>query len=184
MKGLIFREFLGMVEKEFGYETVDLIIEKSHILSKGCYTRVGTYPHSEMFALVSELSKEKNISVNTLLYKFGKYAFIIFAKTYPIFFKDKRNSFELLADVEETIHVEVLKLYPDAELPSFKTEVIGDKEMTMLYRSRRSLGDFAGGLIDGCLEYFNENAIVEKEILEEDGSVVLFRILKSDEERN
>ena len=63
MKGIIFREFLEMVEEQFGYKTVDTIIENSNLASKGIYTSVGTYPHQEMFSLVKELSALTNISV-------------------------------------------------------------------------------------------------------------------------
>ena len=38
MKGIVFTEFLDMVEKEFGYETVDHIIENSELSSNGIYT--------------------------------------------------------------------------------------------------------------------------------------------------
>lgn len=178
MKGLVFREFLGMVEKEFGYEIVDTIIEKSNLPSKGIYTNVGTYPHEEMFALVGELSKNLKIPADKLLFVFGKYIFTVFAKNYPNFFAEKTNSFELLADVEGTIHVEVLKLYPEAELPSFETQMVSEKEMTMKYQSRRKLSDLAEGLISGCLEHFNEDATIKKEYVETDGSVVLFSIMK------
>jgi predicted hydrocarbon binding protein len=176
MKGLVFREFLEMVENEFGYETVDTIIEKSKVPSNGVYTSVGTYKAEEMFALVGELSRETNIPVNKLLFTFGKYIFNVFLKSYPVFFEHKKNSFELLADVEGKIHVEVLKLYPEAELPSFDVEMVNDKEMVMVYRSKRSMGDFAEGLIVGCTEFFNEKASIEKEIIEKDGTVVSFRI--------
>ena len=178
MKGLVFREFLGMVEDEFGYETVDTIIEKSKVPSKGVYTSVGTYKVEEMFALVGELSREKDIPTDKLLFVFGKYIFDVFRSSYPHFFKNKNNSFELLSDVEDIIHVEVLKLYPEAELPSFEVKQVSRSEMSMLYHSPRRLSDLAEGLITGCLEYFNEKATIKKEIVEQDGSVVLFTIVK------
>lgn len=178
MKGLVFREFLGMVEDEYGYETVDTIIEKSKVPSKGVYTSVGTYKVEEMFALVNELSCAKDIPADKLLFVFGKYIFGVFKKLYPQFFKNKNSSFDVLADVEDIIHVNVLKLYPEAELPSFEVKQYNSKEMSMVYRSQRKMGDFAEGLITGCLEYFKEEAIIEKEMIEKDGSVVLFRITK------
>lgn len=178
MKGLVFREFLGMVEDEFGYETVDTIIEKSKVPSKGVYTTVGTYKVEEMFALLGELSREKAIPADKLLYVFGKYIFSVFKKLYPHFFENKTNSFDLLSEVEDTIHVEVLKLYPEAELPSFEVKQVSSKEMTMVYRSKRRMSDFAEGLIAGCLEYFKEEATIRKEMIEKDGSVVLFTIVK------
>ena len=38
MKGIIFTEFLDMVEKKFSIETVDHIIEVSNLSSGGSYT--------------------------------------------------------------------------------------------------------------------------------------------------
>ncbi|WP_297087530.1 heme NO-binding domain-containing protein [uncultured Draconibacterium sp.] len=178
MKGLIFKEFLEMVEKEFGYETVDSIIEQSKVPRNGVYTNVGTYDAAEMVALVVALSKTKNIPVDKLLYAFGEYAFKVFVKGYPAFFEGKTNSFELLADVENTIHVEVLKLYPDAELPTFQVEELSKDKMVMVYHSARKLGDFAEGLIHGCIKHFGEKVTIEKENIEKDGSVVRFRMVK------
>ncbi|AHW61231.1 Haem-NO-binding [Draconibacterium orientale] len=178
MKGLVFREFLEMVEKEYGYETVDTIIEKSKVPSEGIYTSVGTYHHSEMFALITELSKLTKLNTDKLLFAFGAYVFDVFVKAYPVFFENKTSSFQLLADVEGTIHVEVLKLYPEAELPTFSIEEQREDKMVMIYRSQRKMADFAEGLIQGCAKHFNENITISREYIEEDGTVVLFRITK------
>nr|WP_319267273.1 heme NO-binding domain-containing protein [uncultured Draconibacterium sp.] len=178
MKGLVFREFLEMVEKEYGYETVDTIIEKSEVPSEGVYTSVGTYHHSEMFALVTELSKITKLDADKLLFTFGEYVFGVFTKAYPVFFVDKKSSFEILADVEGTIHVEVLKLYPEAELPTFSIEEETTDMMVMIYRSQRKLADFAEGLIHGCAKHFDEKITISKEYIEQDGTVVSFRITK------
>jgi hypothetical protein len=176
MKGLVFREFLEMVEQEFGYETVDAIIEDSKIESNGIYTNVGTYHHSELFELIHQLSSKKNIPANQLLFEFGKYVFTVFFKAYPIFFENKKNTFDLLKEIEDKIHVEVLKLYPEAELPSFTIQPSPNNEMVMLYRSKRKMSDFAEGLMQGCLLHFNEKANIEKTFINEQGSEVLFKI--------
>ncbi|MBT8311465.1 MAG: hypothetical protein HKP23_01335, partial [Flavobacteriaceae bacterium] len=38
MKGIVFTEFLEMVEDKFGLEVVDTIIEKAELPSEGVYT--------------------------------------------------------------------------------------------------------------------------------------------------
>ncbi len=184
MKGLIFRNFLDMVENEYGYETVDSIIEDSQIKSKGVYTSVGTYDSNELFLLLGELSRKKQIPVFQLLYSFGKLVFHTFLKSYPEYFPSQTSLFELLSEVENNIHVEVLKLYPEAELPKFEVDIINKSEMTMMYYSKRRMADFAEGLIVATIEHFNELARVEKQYIEQDGSVVLFRITKQNEQRN
>jgi len=55
MKGIIFREFIDMVEAQFSPQMVDDIIQASTLASGGAYTSVGTYPHDEMFQLVEHL---------------------------------------------------------------------------------------------------------------------------------
>ena len=64
MKGIVFTEFLEMVENTFGLETVDYIIYKSDLKSEGAYTSVGTYDFFEMLSLISNLSEKVNIPVN------------------------------------------------------------------------------------------------------------------------
>ena len=57
MKGIIFTDFLELVEEKFGLEMVDTIIEASELESNGVYTGVGTYSFGEMVQLLGNLSK-------------------------------------------------------------------------------------------------------------------------------
>lgn len=43
MKGVVFTEFIEMVEGRFGLAMVDRIIEAAQLPSSGVYTAVGTY---------------------------------------------------------------------------------------------------------------------------------------------
>ncbi|MFT6414777.1 MAG: hypothetical protein ACJARZ_000109 [Dokdonia sp.] len=43
MKGIIFTEFLDLVEATFGLEMVDIILNASKLPSNGVYTTIGTY---------------------------------------------------------------------------------------------------------------------------------------------
>ena len=88
MKGVVFTEFLELVEEKFGYEMVDQIIEETSPASKGSYTAVGTYPFSELAAMLASLSKKSGISANDLLVVFGKHLFSVFFKSYGHFFQN------------------------------------------------------------------------------------------------
>lgn len=178
MKGIIFREFLNMVEDKFSYEMVDQIIHDSKLPNDGAYSSVGTYPHSEMITLVSALSKHSKIPVPQLLEIYGEHAFGIFAQNYRSWFEGHTNAFSFLASVENTIHVEVLKLYPEAELPTLIVHEMVDEKMVLIYKSSRKMADFALGLINGCLKHFNEKATIEQTPVKEDRSEVQFRITK------
>ncbi|BAX80455.1 heme NO-binding domain-containing protein [Labilibaculum antarcticum] len=179
MKGIVFREFLQMVEKKFGYNLVDQIIIDSKIESNGAYTSVGTYPHEELFLLVKELSKNIDVPFSQLLTVYGEYVFDKFMSAYPHLTEKYTDAFTLLYNIEDTIHVEVLKLYPDAQLPSILTISKTEQELILEYSSSRKMGDFAEGMITSCLKYFNEEATVKKEVLNSDQSKVLFTIKKT-----
>lgn len=178
MKGIVFTEFLEMVESGHGYEVVDQIIEDAKPPSGGSYTSIGTYPHSEIVSLIVSLSKHTKIAVPQLLHAFGRYLFDTFSKNYPAFFEKPKNAFEFFDSIEEYIHVEVLKLYPDAQLPTFETKLKTEKELHLVYESERKMAMFALGLLEKGLEHYKEDAEIEMQNVVEDGSKVLFIISK------
>ena len=176
MKGIIFTEFLDMVELRFGYETVDSIIESSKLESKGIYTSVGTYHHSEIVQLLMNLSDSTKTDPMALLKAFGEYLFDTFLKVYPQFFNEHDNAFDFLESIDSHIHVEVLKLYPDATLPKFVTEKSDDGTMKMYYKSERKMSALAEGLIEKSISYYKHPHTISKELIVADGSEVLFVI--------
>ena len=176
MKGVVFTEFLEMVEEKFGYETVDHILTQEKLNSGGVYTAIGTYEHSEMVQLITHLNAKTNIEVPTLLKEFGKYLFGTFKTNYGGFFEKAKDSFTFLESIEHYIHVEVRKLYPDAELPKFESKRIRKNTLELVYYSERRMSDFAEGLIEKTLEHYGEKATINKTLIKEDGSEVKFTI--------
>ncbi len=178
MKGIVFTNFLEMVEQKFGYDLVDKLIEASNLPSQGIYTAVGTYAHQEIVTLVVNLSALTQISVEDLLKTFGRYMFPVLANTYSHFLKDVHSAFDLICSIENYIHVEVHKLYPDAELPHFDVHKPSAESLVLDYHSDRSMGAFALGLLEECLAFYHENASVSMHYLNESGSKVRFEIIK------
>lgn len=169
MKGVVFTEFMEMVEQRFSADMLDDIIEDAQLPSGGAYTAVGTYPHEEMVALVVALSARSGAAVPDLLRAFGEYLFGRFAQGYPGFFKGQNDAFSFLAGIENVIHAEVRKLYPDAELPSFEVEYHDDRRLEIVYSSGRHFEDLAEGLILGCITHFGRPAVLRRETVGEGG---------------
>ena len=96
MKGVVFTEFLEMVEDRFSPEMADRIIEGAELPSGGVYTAVGTYDHSEMIQLVSCLSEETGVASAELVRSFGMYLFGRFHTIFPKYFEDVTSSFDFL----------------------------------------------------------------------------------------
>ena len=178
MKGMIFTEFLEMVEDRFSADVVDNIIEASELESGGVYTSIGTYGHEEMLTLVTQLSKEVNIPVPDLVQAFGLYLFGRFASSHTEFFSEINSTFAFLSKVENYIHIEVRKLYPGAQLPSFEYNTSQENQMVMTYNSTRPFADLAEGLINGCIAHFKEDIEVKRENLADNGTSARFTLSK------
>ena len=177
MKGVVFTEFLELVESQFGLEIVQRIIDECDLETAGVYTSVGTYSHKDMFKMVGKLSEIKGIPVPELLTIYGEYFFTTLSRDYPQFMA-KSNLFGFLDSIEKYIHPEVLKLYPEAELPSFDSEILSENEMTLNYMSSRKMSDLAVGLIKGASNYFKEEVDIIKISENDDGETVMLKIIK------
>ena len=165
MKGLVFTEFLEFVEERFDADRVDDMIELAAPASEGAYTSVGTYDHHEMLQLVGALSELSNIPVPELVRGFGNHLFGRLSIAYPKFMEGADSSFKFLQNVENYIHIEVRKLYPDADLPQFEFEFPTPEQMVLTYHSVRPFADLAHGMIEGSIAHFGEKIAIEREDL-------------------
>jgi hypothetical protein len=182
MKGMVFTNFLEMVEELYGFDLVDTIIDASDLSSDGAYTAVGTYPHTEMVALLQNLEKETKVPVPELLVTFGTYLFGKLASGYPEMLVDCHNSRELLLRLDGVVHVEVAKLYPDAQLPRFDTVELPNGDLEMTYLSARHLEDLAEGLLRGSLKHFKDEATITRELQTDD--FVVFKVCYAESIKN
>lgn len=154
MKGIVFTEFLEIVEEQIGPEQLEELIAASSLPNAGAYTAVGTYDHAEILRMVEQLSLITGSDRPRLLLAFGEHLFHRLAATHPQFFAGVQDAFALLSQVGPHIHHEVLKLYPEAELPSIETVRLDARRLELIYRSSRPFGDLAEGLIRGCISHF------------------------------
>jgi hypothetical protein len=162
MKGVVFTEFMDMVEEVFSADVLDTIIEQSDLPNGGGYTSVGTYDHQEIVRMAANLSTQVNLPVATLLETFGEHLFFRFAIMYPAFFEQSSKAFDFLKNIDRYIHVEVKKLEPEAELPRFYYEQQDETTLLMYYLSSRHFEDLAMGLIKGCLNFFQTKGEVSQ----------------------
>lgn len=162
MKGFVFTEFTSLVEEKFGLEILDQVIEESQLSTQGVYTAVGSYDHQELVTMVKVLSRMKNIPVPELLKIYGEHLFGVFVKKYSNLISGMTDMLDFLSNIDNHIHVEVAKLYPDAELPKFSFKRVNKNKLELVYRSKRGMGDFAEGLILGCAKHFEKTITLEK----------------------
>lgn len=167
MKGMVFTEFMDLVEETWGLEMSEDLLDEVQPASGGVYTAVGNYDANELVALAVCLSKNSDTPLPQLLQVFGRRIFQMFTKQYGHFFAECNDAMSFLAGIHDHIHVEVRKLYPDAELPAFDYPEHGAETLVMDYHSSRPLSEFAHGLILATVEHYGEPVLVEMEDLSE-----------------
>lgn len=179
MKGIVFTEFLELVEDKFGIEMVDKIISSSDLESNGIYTSIGTYSFSEMLQLLKNLNANTGIAIDDLLLVYAEHFFGVIERSYPGLLATYKDPIEMLSSIENHIHIEVRKIYPDAELPVFVVEEKTEKSLTMIYKSSRAMHHFGLGLMNKTFEHFNSTAKIVLQKMKEDGTEVRFFITKN-----
>ena len=154
MKGIVFTEFLDMVEERYSAHVADRVVLDAKLPSGGAYTAVGTYDHGEIWSLVIELSKVIDVPVPELFRVYGEHLFTRFVTLYPQMFEGVCSAFDFIQGLDNVIHREVRRLYPDAELPSFEVAERSPTHMVLVYKSARHFSDLAEGLIRACCRHF------------------------------
>ena len=160
MKGIIFTEFLDFVAANHGADMVDDIVEDAATPHGGAYTSVGTYPFQEMQLLLTSLCRRTSANAAELLHAFGDHLCSRFVVKYPEFFAASANLFDFIESIDRHIHVEVHKLYPDAELPRFETKARAADQLIIDYISCRPLASLAQGMIHAAARHYSQTVTV------------------------
>lgn len=178
MKGLVFTTFYAHCEATYGADLLDDIIDDAALPGDGAYTSVGTYPFDQMVALVTALARRTGKSLPAVLEEFGESCFARWVSYVPAHFEDK-TLFDILANVDNFHETEIRKLYPDAELPSFKVESREGKTLVMGYYSCKPLADLAAGVIKGAAAHLGEEiSIRHRPVTDVNGPHVRFEICR------
>lgn len=129
--------------------------------------------------LIISLSKVTGVSIEDLQQVYGKSVFLTLFQSMPELDGQALNTFQFIKQVESYIHLEVKKLYAEANPPRFKFISSTETEMVMDYISARCFSHVCFGLILGCAEHFNERIDIQMTPVLEDGSQVRFTLTKS-----
>jgi len=160
MRGVVFTEMIEFVEEAISFDVADKMIEMAKLDNNGAFSQGGNYPFSDLVKLLAALSEITGKSKDELLFIFGQYLFSVLVKLYGKNIKEVGSSLDFIDSVEHYVHVEVKKLYPDADLPTFKTIQKDEKQLTLIYSSEKKLESLAHGLISSCGEYFGEKLTI------------------------
>lgn len=174
MKGVVFNILEGFIDESFGDGTFDEIIDTVFIEEIDPFVGPGTYPDEHLFLIVQKAVELKKLDLEPILRTFGKYMFFQLAIKYPNFVQHHDNPKDFIKTVHNVIHVEVKKLFPEAETPKFLYSNDIDGKLTMRYESKRNLFSLAEGLIEGSGEFYNKPVKVIRKSFSVDENYCVF----------
>jgi hypothetical protein len=151
MKGMVYTGFAQMVAEKWDEDLVDDILDDAGL--DGAYTAVGTYPHEQMIALVTALSKRTDVPAGDLVMAFGEYLLGMLHGVHPEFFDENPDLPSFLLAIDKKVHVEVRKLYPDANPPRLECRLDGPV-VKVYYESHRPFADLCEGLLKAAIAHY------------------------------
>ena len=157
MKGIIFNIVEEVVEQLFGPEAWDGLLATAAL--DGAYTSLGSYPDSDLVAIVDAAAAATRLSPADVLRTVGSKAIPQLRLRYPQFFDAAPDVHSFVLSLNTIIHPEVRKLYSGAGCPHFHFVDAG-KTLTLGYNSPRRLCHLAEGFVTGLAAEYGETIAI------------------------
>jgi hypothetical protein len=160
MKGILFNVVEDVVTEALSADAWDDVIDAAGV--GGSYTSLASYPDTDLFAIVAAIAAATDLSPDDTYRLAGRLGFKHLARRNPHILQGTDGWQQLIMSLDDIIHPEVRKMYPDAEVPGFATTPVGDG-LRVTYTSRRKLCALAEGLILGGGGWYGHELEVEHE---------------------
>ena len=171
MKGIIFNCLEDLIVKKYGDEVMEEIYAEAEFSAEAPpFVGPETYADADLFAMVALLSQKTNLPVDDLVYAFGRYMFPVLADKYPVFLEKVNSPLEFLKSVDGIVHVEVRKLFEEAEPPTIAVESTDHNQAVLRYSSKRKLCRLLEGLLEGVADHFGQKASYQHRQCMKDGA--------------
>jgi hypothetical protein len=154
MKGIIFNLLEQVVREEYGDAAWDGLLDATGL--DGAYSSLGNYPDEHVDRLVAAASTALGRPPNDIIRWFGQKALPLLALRYPQFFRGHDSVLTFLLTLNDTIHWEVRKIYPGAQVPVFTFDTTTAGVLVMEYQSSRQLCALAHGFMEAAVAHFGE----------------------------
>lgn len=157
MKGVLFNVVEDVVTQVFSADVWDDVVEQAGV--SGAYTSLGNYADSEFGSIVEAAGSAAGHSVPDTLRLAGRIGFAHLVRRAPDLLDGLEDWRAVLSSLDDIIHPEVRKIYPDSDVPGFATEPDG-ADLIVTYTSRRALCALAEGLMIGSGIWFDTELTV------------------------
>ena len=154
MKGIVFNLLEEAVVEAHGAGAWEQVL--ADVGADGAYTSLGNYPDQEALDLVAAICERVGAPADEVLRGFGRSALPRLVARYPEFAAGHDSAKSFLLRLDDTVHPDVVKLYPDARPPRFAFEDPAPEVLVLHYISERRLCAMAEGMIEASAAHFGE----------------------------
>jgi hypothetical protein len=159
VKGVVFNLLEQAVADAYGDDAWLDLLEEAGV--GGAYTSLGSYPDSEIIALVGAAASKLDREAAEVLRWFGRVAMPMLAERYEPLFAGHVSARSFILSVNDIIHPEVRKLYSGAGCPHFHFSEDSAGRLIIGYQSPRRMCHLAHGFVEGAADHFDEQVAVE-----------------------
>lgn len=161
MQNLLLQEFIRYTENRFGQPVLERVVvreSRDAILRSAAWRFVEA---SELNRMVAAVTGETGIPAGNLLRGFGRSLFRTLIHL-PLLQPDCDNLFDYLRLLETGFYAELEDLFPNLELPRLVCCQHDDQTLELIYGSPRQWGSLAEGMIEACIEHFEERVVLRR----------------------
>ncbi|BCN31952.1 heme NO-binding domain-containing protein [Anaeromicropila herbilytica] len=172
MKGTVVSSWVQSCRKLFGDKVVDDALHKYELSKDHIFTPLQDVEDRVATGIVDSVGDAVGKNHKEIWLMMGEENIKTFSKNYPGFFRNE-SAYQFLKSMND-VHAIVMKRFKGATPPVLDVEPISSHECTFTYRSKRGMGDYLAGMINGVAHYFNEEIKVEE--IKKDSSEIQLRL--------
>lgn len=154
MKGHIFillEEFIAEAASE---ETLYAVLDNCLFDTSTAFVKTDNYPDEHLTEFVNQAIAVLEITLPQAHFAFGQWLYPRLIKMLPAEFTDFDHPSPVLANLDQLHKVELKKLYPDAQPPSFNYHRINNASAELIYHSKRQMFDLVLGVLQGMADHY------------------------------
>ncbi|ESP94569.1 MULTISPECIES: heme NO-binding domain-containing protein [Pseudoalteromonas] len=163
MKGHIFILLEEFVSEVAGEALLYDALEACSFDTSTGFVRTENYPDEQLIELVDTVIKKAGISLEKAHFDFGKWLYPRLSGLLPKQFTDYAHPAYVLKQLDDLHHVELKKLYPDAQPPKFQYCALSPIEANLIYTSPRRMFDLVEGVLAGMAQFYGVPLHVTKQ---------------------
>lgn len=163
MKGTVVSTWINTLRDLFDNEVIDSALSKAGWDPGRIITPLEDIQDDEVKGIINEIATSLNKEPSEIWREIGRRNIETFSKWFPSYFE--RFSLKGFLMMMDDVHSQLTKMIRGAKPPRIIASETGNKEIELLYESKRKMYDYFLGLLEGSAKFFNEE--IDINILEQ-----------------